>query len=508
MFLVFSNSLFSGDGILVKESIGFYSKILNKEVKYTICLPQDYYKTKASYPVVYMLHGLGDDESSWLEYGQIDEVSKRMVKNKEIVPMVYIMPEGYTNYYVNDFAGTFLYQDMFVKELVPMIDSMYRTIADASHRATIGYSMGGFGALILPLKHPEMFSVAVPLSISVRTDSQYMIEDGSEWDQQWGRLFGGVGTIGEERITQYYKENSPFHIIKNEDLSKFKNLKIYIDNGDDENTLCRSNEELHILMREKSLPHEFRVRNGGHEFEYWQEALPNGLRFISDAFDGKEYRGDRTSAYPPKKIKAIAFESFKNADLILPQDYSNTMRFYPIVYISGSLSPEEKQKAGMLIKGWIDGGKLSPVILAFIPGFESVEAFGTINTELESRYRIRKGYRFRGLVSYREFNGKTISSCMDSLLFTSVAIMDGKPDFEDVARLFQTSDKKERSKTWYYFDSPDKGLYFAENGNMHVLLRERKFYHEYRVREGEGGFEWFLKGLFEAIHFTENKIHN
>src|SRR5690606_25538835 len=124
-----------------------------------------------------------------------------------------------------------------------------------------------------------LFTVCVPLSVSIRTDGQYMTEDSNGWNEQWGRLFGGVNTTGQNRITDYYKKHSPMHMLADSDPSRWKGLKIYIDNGDDEQTLAYSNEALHYLLREKNIPHEYRVRDGGHEFEYWRESLPNGLRF-------------------------------------------------------------------------------------------------------------------------------------------------------------------------------------------------------------------------------------
>jgi enterochelin esterase-like enzyme len=181
----------------IAEGLSMNSKILSQEVKYSIILPEDYYTSRKNYPVVYLLHGLGDNESSWLEYGQVSQAVDGVVKKGEIIPMIYVMPEGYRNYYVNDYAGKFLYEDMFIKELVPFIDKQYRTVSDKNHRATMGYSMGGFGALVLPLRNPNVLTVSVPLSISVRSDAQYMTEDASGWDDQWGRLFGAVGVTGE-----------------------------------------------------------------------------------------------------------------------------------------------------------------------------------------------------------------------------------------------------------------------------------------------------------------------
>ncbi|HRZ21165.1 MAG TPA: alpha/beta hydrolase family protein, partial [Bacteroidales bacterium] len=285
-----------GQEVRILESLSMHSDILGQGIAYSICLPEGYFIEKRSYPVVYMLHGLGDDETAWLEYGRVYQTADKAVREEEIVPMIFVMPQGFRTYYMNDYSGTFLYQDMFVKELIPTIDSLYRTIPDREHRAVMGYSMGGFGALILPLKHPELMRTCVPLSISIRTDQQYITEDASGWDQQWGRIFGGEGSTGQDRITEYYRQNSPFHIFQQNDPASFNDLRIYIDNGDDEQTLCRSNEELHILMRDRGVPHEFRVRDGGHSFEYWRSSLPNALRFISDAFSNVPYRGD-PSAY-------------------------------------------------------------------------------------------------------------------------------------------------------------------------------------------------------------------
>src|SRR5512138_2989402 len=290
--LIMTCSLIAGNGLRIMESLVMPSRILNQDVKFSVCLPVDYYEVNQSFPVVYLLHGLGDDETAWLEYGRISQYADQELEKEEIVPMIFIMPQGFRTYYVNDYRRSFLYEDMFVKEMVPYIDSMFRTKADSRHRALMGYSMGGFGALVLHLKYPGIFGSTVPLSISVRTDDQYMTEDASGWNEQWGRLFGAEGLTGSDRIKDYYKAYSPFYIIPKISPSDYKNYRIYIDNGDKEETLCRSNEELHILMRNLGFPHEFRVREGGHSFSYWCSALPNALRFISDAFESRPYRGD------------------------------------------------------------------------------------------------------------------------------------------------------------------------------------------------------------------------
>jgi enterochelin esterase-like enzyme len=65
--------------------------------------------------------------------------------------MIYVMPVGFNSYYVNKYNGQFPYMDMFVDELVPLVDSLFRTKPDPNHRAVMGYSMGGYGAMIMPV---------------------------------------------------------------------------------------------------------------------------------------------------------------------------------------------------------------------------------------------------------------------------------------------------------------------------------------------------------------------
>lgn len=496
------------DKVRILEGLSMNSKILSQEVKYSIILPEDYYISKKNYPVVYLLHGLGDDESSWLEYGQVSQVTDLAVKNREIIPMIYVMPQGYTNYYVNDYAGKFLYEDMFVKELVPFIDKQYRTIADKEHRATLGYSMGGFGALILPLKHPEVFTVSVPLSISVRTDQQYMTEDASGWDDQWGRLFGGVGKTGNDRITEYYKQYSPFHLFAQKDLQPYKNLKLYIDNGDDEETLCRSNEELHMLLRERNFPHEFRVRNGGHEFVYWRDALPNSLRFISDAFEGNPYRGDLKSSPVKVLLSSAPLEKMINKDqysISLPEEYNKTQRYYPVIYFLGAFNQPMIESIAVQVRDGISGGSMPPVIVIFLKENEQ-ELITSIIPGIEKEYRARPGFRFRALVGFEKGGVTALQYALTPETFTSCSIFDAPLDC-DILKKAVAENKKILSRTWLFINTTDKSQNYQANGCAHIFLRDEEIYHEYRVQEGTGGDKWFESGLTEALNFTQRKIH-
>ncbi len=500
----------NGQEIRIMESLSMHSDILGQDIKYSICLPEGYFVEKSRYPVVYLLHGLGDDETAWLEYGRIYQTADKAVREGEAVPMIFVMPQGFRTYYMNDYKGTFLHQDMFVNELIPYIDSLYRTIPDRDHRATMGYSMGGFGALILPLKHPDLIRTCVPLSISIRTDQQYMNEDASGWDQQWGRIFGGEGSAGQDRITEYYRQNSPFHIFAQDDPQTFNDLKIYIDNGDDEQTLCRSNEELHILMRERGVPHEFRVRDGGHSFEYWRSSLPNALRFISDAFCNVPYRGDQE---PPLVIAPLPEKQMLDLEMndlyihaYVPAEYFITDRLYPVIYLSANFSVSQCDSLACIADRMVTDMEVGPMLLVFMPEHAAAQS-DRLWKQVEEKLRIRKGYRYRSLAGFGKSATEVCSIVIHKEKFRSCILMDPYLENDSIVSLLAFLKADTDFNTPFFIDTPDKGKYYDGNGNLHMGLRDLGVNHEYRVREGGGGFPWSLGGLEEIIRFADYHFH-
>jgi enterochelin esterase-like enzyme len=504
---------FANGELRIMESLSMQSRILGQEVKFSVCLPVDYYEGNQSYPVVYLLHGLGDDETSWLEYGRISQYADWATEKDSVVPMIFIMPEGYTNYYVNDYKGSFLYQDMFVKELVPYIDSLFRTIADRQHRGLMGYSMGGFGALVLHLKHPDVFGSAVPLSISVRTDEQYKVEYAPEWDEQWGRLFGAQGIVGEGRITDYYKQNSPFHIIPDISSSEYNKYRIYIDNGDKEQTLCRSNEELHILMRNLDFPHEFRVREGGHSFSYWCSALPNSLRFISDAFEGRTYRGDirqeKVNDHPVGKFIRSSTIITDNEEVLafVPNEFNKTSRLYPALYWIGSLDTVKIGEIVSRINMMVRANEIGPMVVLTIPE-NMVDELDSIMPLLEDEFRLRNDYHFRSIIGYRENATQVCDLVINRIQFSSCVLIDGFLHKDEVVKMIEEMPGEALRKTPLFIVAPDKGNYYEGNGIMHMMFRDKDIKHEYRVVEESGGFEDLgIWGFGEIIRFVATNFH-
>ncbi|MBP9986307.1 MAG: hypothetical protein KBT44_00085 [Bacteroidales bacterium] len=256
------------------KDMTFHSSILRETVCYSVLLPADYTQdTTKRYPVVYMLHGYGDNNNSWNGNYLHANDKIQSLESKGMGDMIYVFPRGFNSYYCNTYDGKYRYMDMFVEELVPYIDKSLRTIPDRNHRSITGYSMGGFGAMVLAEKHPEVFLCSAPLSMSFRTDKQYMSESMNGWNGQWGSIFGGIGEAGEGRLTPYYREHCPYYQFTPANAATLSQVKWYFTCGDDEEQLLIANDSLHVQLCQMDFAHEFRVADGAHTSTYWMEAL-------------------------------------------------------------------------------------------------------------------------------------------------------------------------------------------------------------------------------------------
>jgi S-formylglutathione hydrolase FrmB len=193
-----------------------------------------------------------------------------------------VNPDGENNWYVNAYDGKIRYEDMFVQEFIPFIERGYRIRKSKEFRAIAGLSMGGHGSLIMALRHAELFAACAPLSAGVVTDEQYIELPQDNYDKMFGYLFGR-GLAGQARISDHYKAYAPLHIISSQPADSTKRVRFYIDCGDDD-WLSIGNAELHILMAKMEIPHEYRMRDGGHDWEYWRTGLIDALKFISEDF--------------------------------------------------------------------------------------------------------------------------------------------------------------------------------------------------------------------------------
>ena len=266
----------------VKEGLTVHSEILNKDVRYTIYLPFDYKTSNRFYPVVYLLHGFTDNDIGWIQFGEANLIVDEAIANREIAPMILVMPDGGVSYYINNYNSAIMYEDFFIKEFIPYIESHYRIRTGKRYRGIAGLSMGGYGTLVNALKHPDMFSACAAFSAAIYNDDEIKQVSQSDWELKYGILYG-PGLAGKDRVNKTFIKNNPFHIIQNADPIKIKQLRIYIDCGDDDQ-FSESNSLFHVLLLKKKIQHEFRMRDGGHRWNYWRSGLVNALKFIGEGF--------------------------------------------------------------------------------------------------------------------------------------------------------------------------------------------------------------------------------
>ncbi|MBS1664467.1 MAG: esterase family protein [Bacteroidetes bacterium] len=258
------------------------SPILGREVRYTVYLPADYAGSERSYPVVYLLHGYTDDNTGWLQFGEINRYVDKAIAEGTIPPMIIVMPNGDSSWYMNSYDGKEKYEDFFIKEFMPAVEKAYRIKASKSYRGVAGLSMGGFGTLNLCLKHPELFAAGSALSAAIFDDGAMEgMQDGA-YERVFAQLFGR-GLKGKDRLTTAWYGNSPLKMVAEKTTEELKRVRYWIDCGDDDG-LSKANCLLHIALTENGVPHEFRMRDGGHTWEYWRTGIVDALGFIGKSF--------------------------------------------------------------------------------------------------------------------------------------------------------------------------------------------------------------------------------
>ena len=258
------------------------SSILGKEVRYSIYLPPDYNSSERSYPVVYLLHGYTDDNTGWLQFGEINRLADKAIAEGTIPPMIIVMPNGDSSFYINSYDGKEKYEDFFVTEFMPAVEKTYRIKGEKKYRGVAGLSMGGYGTLIYTMKHPELFTAGAALSAAVFDDSAIIQMPAGFYEAAFGPLFGR-GLKGGERITAAFNANSPLKIVAARSAEDLKKVRYWIDCGDDDG-LSKGNCLLHIALADRKVPHEFRVRDGAHTWTYWRTGIIDGLAFIGQSF--------------------------------------------------------------------------------------------------------------------------------------------------------------------------------------------------------------------------------
>jgi enterochelin esterase-like enzyme len=266
----------------VIEQATVHSGILKRDVHYTAYLPADYSTSERTYPVVYLLHGYSDDNTGWLEFGEVNRYADKAIADGTIPPMIIIMPDADTSWYINSYDGKENYEDFFIKEFMPSVEKTYRIKAEKHYRGVAGLSMGGYGTLFYTMKYPELFAAGAAMSAAVYDDVTMAGVPQEDYNHVFAGLFGR-GLTGNSRLTKAWYDHSILNFVANKSSQDLRKVRYWIDCGDDDR-LSRGNSLLHIAFMDKQVPHEFRVRDGGHTWTYWRTGLVDALQFIGVSF--------------------------------------------------------------------------------------------------------------------------------------------------------------------------------------------------------------------------------
>ncbi|WP_246096495.1 alpha/beta hydrolase-fold protein [Paenibacillus sinopodophylli] len=229
----------------------YYSEALGKEMTYRVYLPDGYYEDNQKYPTVYMLHQ-EDSSSVQFENDKLNEELDRFIAEGTIQKMIVVMPDtSGDSWFVNQ--GDDHWEDMLVNDLIPVIDDRYHTIASPKYRGISGVSMGGYGAFVLGLKHPELFS----------------------------SIASHMGALGNK-----VSDLKPMELIKARTAAQLRAYQYYFDGGTDDplTYAADSTNDIHAQFRGTSIAHGYQTRPGGHSSDYYLTYLNRSFMMHSSNF--------------------------------------------------------------------------------------------------------------------------------------------------------------------------------------------------------------------------------
>ena len=249
------------------DTITIASEYISPAMKVVVITPAGYddpVNATRRYPVVYLLHGAGDDYRCWPTRTQpaLDSLATRW-------NMIFVCPDGRNSWYFDSRTNPAMQMEsFFTKTLVPHIDANYRTRPEASQRAITGLSMGGHGALRLAMLHPDIWANAGATSGGV---------DFTPWPNGWN-IDKALGKYNENK--ELWHNSTVISLVP---TLKPGQLNIIFDCGVDD-FFFNVNNNLHDALLQAKIPHDYITRPGGHTHQYWRNAILYQLQYFNDRF--------------------------------------------------------------------------------------------------------------------------------------------------------------------------------------------------------------------------------
>jgi len=265
------------------------STVLRQPVRYCVFLPPSYDATANAaardlprYPVLYDLHGLGDNEQSLVNTGAWSLIQDLREQHK-IGEFLIVTPDGEQTFYINSRDGRVRYSDFFLREFLPAVERKYRVRAGRQWRGITGMSMGGYGALRFAFAYPQLFGAVSAHSAAIVAKpprpSNHAVDTGSPLASMLGALYGNPVDLA------FWNQNSPFVLAKG-NAAGLSHLRIYFDCGsEDSYGFDKGARALHAELDALKVKHEFHIYPGGHGVQYYLTHVAESIQFHSRAFD-------------------------------------------------------------------------------------------------------------------------------------------------------------------------------------------------------------------------------
>ncbi len=249
-------------------AVHFKSPTLGRDWNYDIYLPPGYDQSTSRYPVVYLLHGVADDETSWIAKAGLDQIADRMIETHEMSPCIIVMPAGKLSWYVN---GPEPMEAALITDLLPEVDHLYRTRADRRSRTIAGVSMGGFGALRLALLYPDRFSAVALMSPAIYTPDPPVNSAARR-----APAFLAGGNFDPER---WHRMNYP-SLLDTYQQSSYR-LRVRVSAGlQDPLDTGTASQRFVTTWQQHGWSASLVLQPGKHDYALWKATLPPTLRFL------------------------------------------------------------------------------------------------------------------------------------------------------------------------------------------------------------------------------------
>lgn len=270
------------------KTVAFYGESVDREMKYNVILPAEYASSSDRYPVLYLLHGLTSNYTAWAKMG--------VPKFATSYDFIVIMPDVGNTWYVNwadvEDGQKHSWEDFIIKDLITHVDSKYRTLAFREGRAINGLSMGGYGAITLGLRHPDMFCSIGSHSGALAYAKGQRDSIEKETPRRGGSRFSSdvpnpaIGIEGFSSPADRTPKGQPFKTV--EDCDAYDPFKlvlkvpkeqlphIYLDCGT-EDRLIASAREFSKLLIEHDIPFTYAQSPGAHLPGYWAREVGQSM---------------------------------------------------------------------------------------------------------------------------------------------------------------------------------------------------------------------------------------